>query len=215
LNLLKRCTAEFKDVQIEFELENQNVDCSVADLAKPMIFEREHLCLGKKAPEITGTDIDGKTFRLSDYKGKVVVVDFFADWCPYCVRMYPEERALAQKLADKPFAMLGVNCDSQDTLRQILADKRVTWRCWTDGKGGPITQYWQLKGYPLMFVIDHEGVIRHKFEGQTKPGLLEETVTTLVKSVPGSGSPIEKIAKPSAHAKSEKIDSNTSRKELP
>ncbi len=82
-----------------------------------------------------GSDVDGKSFKLSDYSGKVVILDFFADWCPYCVRMYPEEREPAEKMADKPFAMLGVNCDSPDTLRQILADKKVTWRCWSDGKG--------------------------------------------------------------------------------
>ena len=99
-----------------------------------------------------------------------MVVDFFADWCPYCVKMYPEERELTEKLKGKPFAILGVNCDSQDTLRQILADKRVTWPCWSDGKVGPITEQWQLTGFPLMFVIDHEGVIRHKFEGQTPLG---------------------------------------------
>jgi len=206
LGLLKRCTGEFKDVQLEYEYENQTVDYSVADLAKPTIFAIEHLSSGKKAPEITGKDIDGKTFKLSDYKGKVVVVDFFADWCPYCVNMYPEERELVQKLAGKPFAMLGVNCDSQDTLREILADKRVNWRCWSDGKEGPIAANWQLQGYPFMFVIDHEGVIRQKFVGMTTPGLLRETVTKLIKSVPGYRSPIEEVARLSGHATNESVE---------
>jgi WD40 repeat protein/S1-C subfamily serine protease len=206
LKLLKRCTAEYKDVQLEYEYENQTLDYSIAGLAEPLIFELEHLSVGTKASEITGTDIDGKTFKLSDYRGKVVVLDFFADWCPYCVRMYPEERELTQKLADKPFAMLGVNCDSQDTLRQILVDKKVTWRCWSDGKDGPIVGKWQLKGYPLMYVIDHEGIIREKFEGQTTPGLLKETVTKLMRAVPGYRSPIEQVAKLSGHATNETVE---------
>ena len=206
LSLLKRCTGEFKDVQLEFDIEDRRVDYSVADLAKPTIFELEHLSVGKKAPEITGNDVDGKAFKLSDYHGKVVVLDFFADWCPYCVRMYPEERELTQKLANKPFAILGVNCDSPDTLRQILEDKRVTWRCWSDGKSGPICQNWQLKGYPLMFVIDHEGVIRNKFEGQTAPGLLQQTVAKLLKSVPGYKSPLEEVARLSGHATNETVE---------
>ncbi len=114
----------------------------------------------------------------------MVVLDFFADWCPYCVKMYPEERTLVQKLEGKPFAILGVNCDSIDTLRQILADKRITWRCWSDGKEGPISQTWQLEGYPLTFVLDHEGVIRHKFEGFIAPGVLAESVDKLMKAIP-------------------------------
>ena len=195
LGLLKRCTGEFKDVRLSFEIEDQDVEYSMTELAKPAIDRIEHLSVGKKAPEITGQDVDGKTFKLSDYRGKVVVLDFFADWCPFCVKMYPEERELTEKLAGKPFAILGVNCDSQDTLRQILEDKRVTWRCWSDGKGGPISQNWQLSGYPLMFVVDHDGVIRHKFEGQTAPGVLKETVEQLMKSVPGYRSPIAEVAR--------------------
>ena len=57
-----------------------------------------------------------------------------------------------------------------------------------------------------MFVIDHDGVIRHKFEGQTKPGLLEETVTKLVKAVPGYRSPIEEVARLSGHSKNETVE---------
>ncbi|MGP0062318.1 MAG: trypsin-like peptidase domain-containing protein [Isosphaeraceae bacterium] len=184
LGLLKRCTVEFKEVPLEFDLEGQRVEYSLADLAKPLTFAIEHLSVGKKALDIVGTDADGKTFKLSDYKGKVVVLDFFADWCPYCVKMYPEERTLVQKLEGKPFAILGVNCDSIDTLRQILADKRITWRCWSDGKEGPISQTWQLEGYPLTFVLDHEGVIRHKFEGFIAPGVLAESVDKLMKAIP-------------------------------
>ncbi len=135
-----------------------------------------------------------------------MVLDFFADWCPYCVRMYPEERELTEKLSGKPFAILGVNCDSQDTLRQIVADKRVTWRCWSDGKGGSISQEWQVQAYPQMFVIDHDGVIRQKFEGQTSPGVLKETVTKLIKSVPGYRSPIVEVAKLAGHATTQTVD---------
>jgi WD40 repeat protein len=143
---------------------------------------------------------------LSDYAGKVVVLDFFADWCPYCVRMYPEERELTEKLAGKPFSILGVNCDSQDTLRQILADKRVTWRCWSDGKGGPIAQTWQLEGYPMMFVVDHQGVIRKKFTGQTPPGLLQQTVNELIKAVPGYRPPIVEAGRLAGHATTETVE---------
>jgi peroxiredoxin len=180
LRLLKRCADEFKDVRTEIEREDDSREIVLGEVAKPMIFEAENLSVGRKAPEIVGQDASGKTFKLSEYRGKVVVLDFFADWCPYCVRMYPEERELVEKLADKPFAMLGVNCDGQETLRQLIADKKVTWRCWSDGQGGPIAKTWQLSGYPLTYVIDQDGVIRHKYMGMINPGILTETVTRMV-----------------------------------
>ena len=195
LALLKRCAGEFKDIRVE--------KATLADYADPFIFEMEHLRVGKPAADIIGTDVDGKSFKLSDYRGKVVVLDFFADWCPYCVRMYPEEREIVKSMAAKPVAMLGVNCDSSNTLRQIQGDGRVTWRCWSDGKGGPIAAKWQLEGYPLMFVIDHDGVIRHRFEGMTKPGVLKEAVAKLVKSVPGYAPQIEEVARLAGHARNE------------
>lgn len=182
IDLLRRCAGEFKDVRLDLEVEGRSLEYPIGELATPMLFAFEHLRDGKPAPEIVGNDVDGKPFKLSDYRGKVVVVDSFSDWCPFCVRMYPEERELTRKLAGKPFAMPGVNCDSTDTLRQILADQKVTWRCWSDGKQGPIATKWQLDGYPLMFVLDHDGVIRHRFDGMTQPRALEQAVTPLIKA---------------------------------
>ena len=56
----------------------------------------------------------------------------------------------------------------------------MTWRCWSDGQGGPIAKTWQLSGYPLTYVIDQDGVIRHKYMGIINPGILTETVTEMV-----------------------------------
>jgi WD40 repeat protein len=206
LGLLGRCTGEFKDVPLQYSAEDERVEFPVGQLAEPIAFAMKYLSVGKKPPEIVGSDADGKSFKLSEYAGKVVVLDFFADWCPYCVRMYPEERELTTKMAGKPFAMLGVNCDSPDTLRQILADKKVTWRCWSDGKEGPIAEKWQLSGYPLMFVLDHNGVIRHVFRGQTKPGQLQSVVTELVKSAPGQRPPLKELAVLSGHSTGETVE---------
>ena len=120
--------------------------------------------------------------------------------------MYPEERELADKMAGKPLAILGVNCDSPDTLRQIVADKKVTWRCWSDGKQGPIAQKWQVASYPRMFVLDHQGVIRQKFVGQTKPGQLQSVVAELVRSVPGYRPPVVDTATLIGHSTGETVE---------
>ncbi len=88
---LKRCAGEFKEVKLEVEVDGRNIEYAIGEPAAKMLFAIEHLSVGKKAPEITGTDADGKTLKLSDFRGKVVVLDFFADWCPFCVEMYPED----------------------------------------------------------------------------------------------------------------------------
>ena len=69
------------------------------------------LRVGKEAPEIKAGDLDGKEFKLSDYRGKVVLLDFWGHGEAACRAMYPHERSLVKKMADKPFASVGVNSD--------------------------------------------------------------------------------------------------------
>ena len=67
--------------------------------------------IGKPAPEIEGKDVDGKPIRLADLKGKVVLVEFWATWCPPCVASFPTLRHLTRDYKDRGFAILGVNLD--------------------------------------------------------------------------------------------------------
>ena len=82
--------------------------------------------LGLK-PDIQGSDIEGKKFKLSDYAGKVVLLDFFGDWCRYCRRMYPLERSLVEEYDGRPFVLLGVCSDSGHVLRKLIEHGEVTW----------------------------------------------------------------------------------------
>ena len=68
----ERVVAEFADVKANDRL--------IAERAKAALFEMQHLLVGKQAPDVTGEDLDGKTFKLSDYRGKVVVLDFWGNW---------------------------------------------------------------------------------------------------------------------------------------
>jgi S1-C subfamily serine protease/peroxiredoxin len=137
--------------------------------------------VGQPAAEIEGIDNDGKKFKLSDYKGKVVVLDFFADWCQYCKVMYPQERKLVTELKERPFALLGVNTDEHKTLSDIVKDGTVTWRCWADGQGGPIATAWRIDSYPNLFLIDHQGIVRCHLGGAPSEKEFQEAIETLVK----------------------------------
>jgi hypothetical protein len=80
--------------------------------------------------------------------------------------MYPHERSLVKQLADKPFALIGVNSDAEaDEIRQIIRDKDLCWRSfWNgpDGTGGPISRAWNVESWPTIYVLDQHGVIRYK-----------------------------------------------------
>ena len=132
-SLYERTATEFRGVK---GVDGQ----SLSDRAEKQLFRRRELAVGKVPPEIEGRDHDGRRFRLSDYRGQVVVLTFAFSSCSSCKEKYPQERALVAKLKSRPFALLSVNVDEDvRTLRKSIASGEVTWRCWWDGgPAGPI-----------------------------------------------------------------------------
>jgi len=78
--------------------------------------------------------------------------------------MYPHERSLVKKMENKPFALLGINSDPKEHLRETLKKENMTWRSWWDGgdTNGPIARAWNVHGWPTIYILDHKGVIRFK-----------------------------------------------------
>jgi thiol-disulfide isomerase/thioredoxin len=148
-------------------------------LAEQALFEIRALAVGKVAPDVEGEDADGRRFKLSDYRGKVVVLTFSGNWCGPCRGMYPQERELVTRFKDRPFALLSINTDPErETLLESIRSGEITWRCWWDGgQNGPITSRWNVLSFPSIFVIDANGVIR---ERGTRGKDLDQTVERLV-----------------------------------
>jgi hypothetical protein len=96
--------------------------------------------------------------------------------------MFPHERSLVKKLEGKPFALLGVNSDgNKDDLKQKNEKAEITWRSWWDrSTDGPIAAKWNVHGWPTLVIIDHKGVIRHKYLGNPGDKVLDETIEKLV-----------------------------------
>lgn len=141
-------------------------DTTYGEIAKRELFELEHLQVGCVAPDIEGHDLDEIPFKLSDYQGKVVMLDFWGHWCPPCRAMYDHERYVTQKLADKPFALIGVNSDRKlDYARDAVRDESLSWRHFWNGEGGTngkISSTWNVEAWPTVYLIDQDGVIRFK-----------------------------------------------------
>jgi len=78
--------------------------------------------------------------------------------------MYPHERSLVKKMENKPFAVLGINSDPRDHLKETLKKENMTWRSWWDGgdTNGPIARAWNVNSWPTIYVLDAKGVIRFK-----------------------------------------------------
>jgi thiol-disulfide isomerase/thioredoxin len=162
--LLRRADKEFERVAREYGKVNYGHQ-TLEEIARYQQQEVHHLGIGCVAQEIEGTDLEGKAFKLSDYRGKVVVLDFWADWCGFCRQMYPQEQRMMQELQGKSFALLGVNCDDdREAVREVMRRKGLTWRSWYDGRaeGGRIRRDWHVSSFPNVWVIDHKGVIRFK-----------------------------------------------------
>ena len=122
--------------------------------------------IGMPAPEIEGADLDGVAFRLSDYQGKVVLLEFWGSWWEPCREMFPHTRDIAERYADAPFVVIGVNSDTQlDRLQLVMGKQGIEWRSFWDGpKGakGPISRAWGVEQWPTVCLIDAQGVLRYR-----------------------------------------------------
>jgi thiol-disulfide isomerase/thioredoxin len=160
---------------------------TLGEEAEARLDDMFNLAVGKPAPEIEGVDFDSKPLKLSDFRGKVVVLVFWGTWCGPCMAQVPHERELVERLKGQPFALLGVECEpDKDTARAVMARERMTWPNWFDGAPGegPIARRYHIRGYPSVFFIDAKGVIRARggtFDQVDK--LLEEM------KLPASGQP--------------------------
>lgn len=97
--------------------------------------------------------------------------------------MYPHERSLVKRLAGEPFALLGVNSDrDREKLKEVLEEEQITWRSFWNGGStrGPISTAWNVRGWPTMYLLDHKGVIRHKFTGSPGGATLDKLIDELV-----------------------------------
>jgi hypothetical protein len=102
--------------------------------------------------------------------------------------MYPHERSLVKRLEGKPFALIGINSDTdKDKLKERMTKEQITWRSfWNGPKGpdGPISHAWNVRGWPTIYVLDAKGTIRFK---NVRGEAMDKAVDELMKEVEGGG----------------------------
>jgi peroxiredoxin len=149
------------------------------------------LSIGKVAPDVAGTDLDGAPLRLRDFRGKVVVLLFSGDWCGICRSDYPYTRQLLERFKHADVTVLGVDSGrSLDESRQAKTAQGLAYRAWWDGGSarnteGPIATAWHVVGWPTTYVIDARGVIR--FVDVRREALAEAVSQLLPSTTPAPG----------------------------
>lgn len=132
----------------------------LADQAGRMMFEMMNLAVGVEVPEIDGKDVDGTSFKLSEQRGKHVVLIFWGGWCHACHGILPLVNQLATELKGKKAVVLGVNTDIPDEARKAYQEYKVNFRNWSDGTtSGPITTLFNLRNFPTFYLIGPDGKI--------------------------------------------------------
>ena len=118
-------------------------------------------------PPLKLTDLDGKVHDLADYKGKVVLVNFWASWCPPCVKEMPSMQRLRERMTGKPFVILGVNlAEPEQEVRDFLATKvKVDFPILMDRDGAAL-KAWKVFVFPTSFVVGPDGAIRYGLYGE-------------------------------------------------
>jgi thiol-disulfide isomerase/thioredoxin len=163
----------------------QGIEKQLQAYAKKALNELKSRGIGHPAPEIAGVDLDGKAMTLSEYRGKVVLLSFWASWCFPCMKLIPHEQELAKRLQDRPFAIVGVNSDYEEAaLKDALAKYQMPWRSF---RNRGISKAWDILGNPTLYLIDHAGVIRKRWIGSPPAADLDGEIDRLVQAVAKSG----------------------------
>ncbi len=138
--------------------------------AKPVIAR-----VGEPLPNFTATDLDGDPISLQDYRGKVVLLDFWAVWCSPCIAEMPNIKRVYNRYKDEGFDIIGISLDTDEKrLRNYLKENDIPWRQVFSGKSwqSPVSKQYGIRAIPAPWLIDKEGILISKQARGRKLGKL-------------------------------------------
>jgi peroxiredoxin len=144
----------------EFTVDRQGRSLTLKPLTEKLP-DRVSLETGSVVPEFSFTDIDGKLRRLSDYRGKVVLLDFWGVWCAPCVAEAPKLAAIYHKLHEKGFEVIGIHMGNEmAALRKFIAEKGMPWAQSIEEERGALHKLFRVDRWPTYYLIGKDGTIR-------------------------------------------------------
>jgi thiol-disulfide isomerase/thioredoxin len=141
----------------DFKTDRYGRSVTFTEAAEPRA-ARAVLLPGYAPPDMPFTDLDGKVRHLSDFRGSVVLLDFWGTWCGPCVAATPELVGLYEKYHSRGFEIVGVDSgDSREQLMKFMADKKMTWTQTMESDKGPLATLFRVSGWPTYFIIGRDG----------------------------------------------------------
>jgi peroxiredoxin len=140
----------------------------------------EQMAQGQPAPSFTSPALSGGEIGLTDYAGDVIVVNFWATWCPPCKAEMPGINAFYEQHQAEGLVVLAVNAkESESLVRPFIEANGFTFPVLLDPAGSVVNQY-QVRSFPTTIVIDRDGVVRHIQVGMISEEELEGIVAPLL-----------------------------------
>jgi len=141
------------------------------------------------APVLEAQDLKGAPKTLASYRGKVVLLNFWASWCPPCLREMPSMERLRQKMAGRPLEIVAV--DSAETAAEVnayLSKMTLGFPILLDPEGSN-TRRWKVFALPTSFLLDAEGKVRYVLTGPTEwdEGEALQLIESMLAELPGAG----------------------------
>ena len=135
---------------------------------------------GQSSPEISATYVNGGEFRLTGYRGQIVLLDFWATWCPPCVAAMPELNRLSEKFEGKGVSFVGVNQEPNAVpkVRRFIRKHGLRFPSVIDP--GEISRTFGVTSYPTTIIVDHQGFIRVVHRGVVTGKRLEQDLERLI-----------------------------------
>lgn len=136
--------------------------------------------IGAAAPDFRLMDLSGSPVRLSESRGKVVLIDFWATWCAACVEALPEMVELHEKFRGRDFLILAVSMDegSPGTVAAFAAERRLPYRVlFADAA---VADDYRVSGLPAQYLVDQDGVIAHTYLSDTDFDDLADDIAALL-----------------------------------
>ncbi|MDE0469125.1 MAG: redoxin domain-containing protein [Candidatus Poribacteria bacterium] len=142
--------------------------------------------VGKVVPDFTATDLDGKPISLQQYRGKVILLDFWAIWCGFCLAEMPNVKRVYDTYKDQGFDIIGVNLDTDERrLRNYLKENDIQWRQIFSGQKwkSPLVQQYHIRSIPAPCLIAKDGTL---ISSEARGVKLEQLVAEALKDKTGN-----------------------------